>query len=263
LVIGPPGTGKTTIVTTLALLKHMLTGTHVLYITQKRSDVIGDIVMPRVDWGCIADNLHMVFEAYEELESRPGISILLSMAHRFRSMNNYIRYLRLLASKPRNVHAAWLLSRLYLIRSYIGTPENHRGIGTVILGRNVRGIYLAMLLIVSAMCDSSHDKLVILDDVTTLPIRESMILMITRMTRGLSNMWTVLHGIGRLSIDELNVPTIITNHSGLAKLTSRYSEILNDINENEALYIGMHEKLKINLNHVRKLHQELTNKPQR
>jgi len=112
LVIGPPGTGKTTIVTTLALLKHTLTGMHILYMTQKRGDAIGSVVMPRVDWKCVSDNLHMVFGAYEELESRPGISLLLSRAYRFKSVNSYVKYLRLLTSKPGNVHAMWLLSRL-------------------------------------------------------------------------------------------------------------------------------------------------------
>jgi len=258
LVIGPPGTGKTTIVTTLALLKHTLTGMHILYMTQKRGDAIGSVVMPRVDWKCVSDNLHMVFGAYEELESRPGISLLLSRAYRFKSVNSYVKYLRLLTSKPGNVHAMWLLSRLYLIKDYIGAPGNYRGVKTVILSRSMRGTYVAMLMIINAMCSDKRDELVILDDIMTLPIRESMILMITRMTRGITNMWTVLHGIGKLNVEELNVPTIITSHSGLAKLTSRYTVILNSIDEDEALYIGISEKLKINLNHVRELRQELT-----
>jgi hypothetical protein len=239
-------------------MRYILTGARVLYITQKLKDSIGNIATPRVRWSCVSSNLHMVFEAYEPLESRPGISILLSMAYRFRSINSYIKYLRLLAKNPRNVHAAWLLSRLYLVREYIDDPaSSYDCVNTVILNRDMRGTYLAMLLIVNAMCNDESNDVIILDDITTLPIREDVILRIIRVTRGLMNTWIVMHSIGDLSTDELNTPTIITSHSGLSKIASKYRDIFNTIDENEALYIGVRYKLKINLNHVREIRSKL------
>ncbi|WP_243671566.1 hypothetical protein [Vulcanisaeta sp. JCM 16161] len=79
------------------------------------------------------------------------------------------------------------------------------------------------------------------------------------MTRGITNTWMVLHSIGKLSIEDLNTPTIITSHSGPAKSQSRLRDILSRIKPGEALYMGINEELKIRIHETKKLREKLLN----
>ncbi|BDR91884.1 hypothetical protein [Vulcanisaeta souniana] len=263
-VIGPPGSGKTTIITVLGLMKYVLEGSSITYVTQKSSDVMGALTTPLIPWKCIRENLFLVLDSYEELSARPGITILASIANRFRTYNNYVKYLRYLAKNPRNVHALWLLERVSLLRDFVTDVDAgnnmDRKVVTNLQGRDIRGVYLTTALILNSMCHQSINNVLILDDITILPIRDEALLRIIRMTRGITNTWMVLHGIGRLNIEDLNTPTIVTNHSGIAKTHSRYREILNQIQPGEALYIGINEQLKIRIHEIKELRNKLLNK---
>lgn len=79
------------------------------------------------------------------------------------------------------------------------------------------------------------------------------------MARGFTNIWMAMHGIGRLNLEDLNTPTIITSHSGPAKSLSRLKDILSRIKPGEALYMGFNEELKIKINEVRELRNKLLN----
>ncbi|MGC8608070.1 MAG: hypothetical protein ACP5L5_10995 [Vulcanisaeta sp.] len=261
-VIGPPGSGKTTMITALGLMRHKLVGSAVSYVTQKSSDAVGIIIKPSIPWACIRDNLFLILDSYEELSTRPGITILTSTAYRYKTYNSYIKYLGYLAKNPRNAHAAWLLERIMLLRNIIIEPSNNnenKGITTIIQSRDIRGVYLATALILNSMCHQGNNNVLILDDVTILPIRDDALLRIIRMTRGLTNVWMVLHSIGKLNIEDLNTPTIITSHSGPAKSLSRFKEILSQIKPGEALYMGINEQLKIKIHEIKELRNKLLN----
>ncbi len=262
-VIGPPGSGKTTITTTLALLKHKLSNTNIIYTTQKREDAIGSAPKPAIPWECIRNNLFLILDSYEELSTRPGITILTAIAHKFKTLNNYLKYLRYLSKNPRNTHATWLLERLLILNEIITNNKNYtiNPITTIIQSRDIRGVYTATALVLYAMCQDGKNKLIILDDVSTLPIRDEALLRILRITRGVTNVWLVMHSLGKLSIDDMNTPVIITSHGGLSKTASRYQELLRRIKPGEALYVGNNEEIKLKLNDVTKLRNELTTNP--
>lgn len=176
-VIGPPGSGKTTIITVLGLMKYVLEGSSITYVTQKSSDVMGGaLTTPLIPWKCIRENLFLVLDSYEELSARPGITILASIANRFRTYNNYVKYLRYLAKNPRNVHALWLLERVSLLRDFVTDVDAgnnmDRKVVTNLQGRDIRGgVYLTTALILNSMCHQSINNVLILDDITILPIR--------------------------------------------------------------------------------------------
>ncbi len=69
-----------------------------------------------------------------------------------------------------------------------------------------------------------------------------------------------MHSIGKLNLEDLNTPTIITSHSGPpAKSLSRLKDLLSRIKPGEALYMGINEELKIEINEVRELRNKLIN----
>ncbi|ADN50451.1 hypothetical protein Vdis_1063 [Vulcanisaeta distributa DSM 14429] len=262
IVIGPPSSGKTTIITTLGLMRHKLMGSFITYMTHKSSDVIGAVMKPLIPWRCIRDNLFLILDSYEELSARPGISLLVSSAYRYKTYGNYVRYLRYLARSPRNVHALWLLGRIMLLHDIVTDQviDNEAiKIATILNSRDIKGAYLATALIINSMCQQRTNNLLILDDITILPIREEALLRIIRMARGFTNIWMAMHSIGRLNLEDLNTPTIITSHSGPAKSLSRLKDILSRIKPGEALYMGFNEELKIEINEVRELRNKLLN----
>ena len=265
VVIGPPGSGKTTIVTALGLMRLRLVGSSMIYVTHKLSDAIGAVTSIPTPWNCVRDNLFLILDSYEELSARPGITLLVSMAYRFKAYNNYVRYLRYLARNPRNTHALWLLGRMSLLRGIV-TDENNVSerdeVATVIVSRDVRGVYMVMTLILNSMCRQDVNDLLILDDVSILPMREEALLRVTRIVRGVTNVWIVMHSIGGLSIEELNIPTIITSHSGPAKSLSRLRDILNQVRPGEALYMGVNDQLKVKIRDVVELRKRLLNEKQ-
>ena len=265
MVIGPPGSGKTTIVTALGLMRLRLMGSSMTYVTHKPSDAIGAVTSTSTPWRCVRDNLFLIFDSYEELSARPGITLLVSMAYKFKAYSNYVKYLRYLARNPRNTHALWLLSRMALLRGIVTDKDNvseRSKIATVIVSRDVRGVYTVMTLILNSMCRQDTNDLLILDDVSILPMREEALLRVTRIVRGVTNVWMVTHGISGLSIEELNIPTIITSHSGLAKSLSRLKDLLNQVRPGEALYIGVNDQLKVKIHDVAELRKRLLNERQ-
>ncbi|WP_243677807.1 hypothetical protein [Vulcanisaeta distributa] len=218
MVIGPPSSGKTTIITTLGLMRRKLMGSSITYMTHKLSDAIGAMAKPQIPWKCVRDNLFLILDSYEELSTRPGISLLVSTAYRFRTYSNYVRYLRYLARNPRNAHALWLLERIALLRDIVTDQDTNNEVSkvtTILSSRDIKGgTYLATALIINSMCQQGTNNLLILDDITILPIREDVLLRVTRMARGFTNIWMAMHSIGKLNLEDLNTPTIITSHSG-------------------------------------------------
>ncbi|WP_243671565.1 hypothetical protein [Vulcanisaeta sp. JCM 16161] len=172
VVIGPPGSGKTTIVTTLGLMRLKLMGSSMTYVTHKPSDALGSITKPSIPWKCIRDNLFLILDSYEDLSTRPGISLLVSMAYRYKAYNNYVRYLRYLSRNPRNTHALWLLGRMILLRDAVTDQDINNEVGrviTILISRDVKGAYVTTALILNSICQQSMNNLLILDDITILP----------------------------------------------------------------------------------------------
>ncbi|WP_243666334.1 hypothetical protein [Vulcanisaeta sp. JCM 16159] len=171
IVIGPPGSGKTTIVTTLGLMRLRLMGSSITYVTHKPSDVLGAVMKPLIPWKCIRDNLFLILDLYEELSARLGISLLVSMAYRYKTYNNYIKYLRYLSRNPRNVHALWLLGRMMPLRDIV-TDQDLNGevskVTTILIGKDIKGTYITTALIINSMCQQGTNNLLILDDITIL-----------------------------------------------------------------------------------------------
>ncbi len=139
--------------------------------THKSSDVIGAVMKPLIPWRCIRENLFLILDSYEELSARPGISLLVSSAYRYKTYGNYVRYLRYLARSPRNVHALWLLGRIMLLHDIVTDQviDNEAiKIATILNSRDIKGTYLATALIINSMCQQRTNNLLILDDITIL-----------------------------------------------------------------------------------------------
>lgn len=258
IVIGPPGSGKTTFVTTLAMTAHLMGMKNTLYLTHKPSDAVGNVVHTWAPWKCVKSDLAMILDAYEDLGSRPGISLLAVRAERFNSFNSFIHYVYKLSRSPRNVHAQWLMERLYALRNYVNDASrlNVNGLNTAIYNRNLKGVYQVMSIVATAI-NCPGQALYVIDDITVLPIRDEVLLRIVRVLRGLSNIWLVMHGLGRINPEEINTPTAITHHAGLSKYSSKHQNVLNKVKSGEILYIGENTETKLRINELAKINKEL------
>lgn len=258
LIIGPPGSGKTTFVVTLAMVSYLMGMNKVLYLTHKPGDAIGSIVTMKAPWGCVKVDLPFVLSAYEELSERPGISLLAARAEKFDKFRSFMYYTYKLARNPRNMHAQWLLERLRLLEDYVDDSRDLsiNGLSTVIYNRNIRGVYQVISL-VSTIINCPKPMLLIIDDITILPIRTEAIMRLMRILRGLANTWIVMHSIGRTELDDINVPTVLTHHMGLSKYIAKYQNALTKIKPGEVLYIGESIEVKIRISELLKINNEL------